>query len=1799
MATDPIFGDLFENKAPEAPPTLTTPPAPVVDSVLGDLFAQPTTVAPTTDSPLTVAPAVPLPTTNPLGDLFGPSLGEQPTPQWQYDQLRASGDEPALDDAEPGFTSALKGGTANLVSSLRVPLLLFGEMVTEWAEQEFPNSPSAQYLREQTELERSFLAESDATAAAAPISLTFQRLAEAGSIESFFDTFMESDEKWTAIKELIGLSLPFSAGMIVGTIAGGLPGTATSVFAMDWGDSYRESLRQGKTKDEALTSATLKAMTQAGFDTATMGIARIKLANNVFKDGLAQLGVQMLGGGGAEVAKHELVGEDYTVGGVLLEAAGELVTGLPEVGFARATAPKGAKGKTIKELQTQLSELLEKRDYEQAQIELPTLMAQIQARLEAAAEEEGVETLSEMKTEGLTGSLPYATGMPLFSIGGGRVNQVASVQWWDNTSFIDPETGAVIGAMQYDFDKGPVVLTQETFLNQKIRDAEASLALAKEREAIALAEGRFDDASIEFTITNHFTSIITQLTSQREVEFDYARKAQSILTELVEALSPSMKVVYSTNHAGEVMSVLKQDSEWNVKTGTGHNWNLSNGTTVIELNLDAFIRGTDGGVNEAAFAEALVHEFGHALIAHEYKNTSPKIKRAMQNAWLKWLKKLLQSKTKEEYFNNRLSPSISEFFVRRGSKAGQKKISPPDMPVSIAKKEYDWGMEEWAANEMSRLLQTSSVVKDPVSKFFSDIIAKLRQLWELVEGKYAATDTFQDFVNLLAAKTALGKLEAVSQLDSMTKAEAGREARAVVRNIAKELGLKMPKGPAPPGVNFPHEADNMDGTIDRYGFFSRWAANLLQVAERNLHISGLRKYVENIRSWWTDKMKFIARADERLHEWRKLGDKRAAAVGAFMQDLTVLSYENNKKYKPGKPSTLTEADANAIREQIGEITIQLDNLEQGIVPSLYESNFEAMTEDQYPEMIDSIRDILNKQRQELVAQLPENNVINEFDRLVKKHGLDQEQLDMVAKIEADFNAVLDELYNVLLADANKSQDVIDRMKVLDKLNEDFEALRNRNFYPLSRFGEYYMRVKAKTDMVFEGKEYKAGEVITFEMFEAPAMFTAFRMDTPPVLKRREARFRDNALFEVSSGIVNDTQRQFSGLPPQFLEMMRDRLDLTEIQKRELDNLLRDIAPGRSFTKHMKTRKNVNGYSSDALRAYADYFMHFANYVARIKYKGVLQDNIGEVRASANTIAEATGNAVKRGRIAQYMQDHFDYVMNPDNEWENLRAVGFLWYLGFVPKSAFVNLTQTIFVTQPWLASRFGDIAATKELGKAMKDAFGAFKNRTLREDQNKLIDYLVETGIIEESMATEVAAVAEGRAFSRTATNTLFGSQKFGSAIRASAGYGAWMFQMAERYNRRVTALAAYELVLKQGIPIRNQQGKLTGEFRPATEKAAFLFAQQAVEGSQFEYARFNRPRFMRGKKSIFFLFWQYMQNMLYFTGNDPGAARYILIMLLAAGLSGLPFAEDAMDIFDFLAKKMNKWFKDESMLPINIRKELREVAASIGANPDLVMHGASRYSLGLPFLTEAVGLPMPMVDVSGSISMGRIVPGIEQLTRSDAPMSGSLGRAAEEAGGAVASIPLQLLYAVADDNPDTWRRWERAAPTMVQHLSKALRYTIREEATTPEGAVIKDFYVPEDRMDLAQVLFQAAGFADTEVNRAQEEHYMKKDILAYYELRKRMYLEDLAYAKRTGDSKHFQVIMQDIRRFNRDLRTIGLPDLAAGPATIRRSLKERMKKKVFIEHGFPGGKRGAGVSRQVERAFPDEEETVESLPRQ
>src|SRR5690606_5366461 len=122
-------------------------------------------------------------------------------------------------------------------------------------------------------------------------------------------------------------------------------------------------------------------------------------------------------------------------------------------------------------------------------------------------------------------------------------------------------------------------------------------------------------------------------------------------------------------------------------------------------------------------------------------------------------------------------------------------------------------------------------------------------------------------------------------------------------------------------------------------------------------------------------------------------------------------------------------------------------------------------------------------------------------------------------------------------------------------------------------------------------------------------------------------------------------------------------------------------------------------------------------------------------------------------------------------------------------------------------------------------------------------------GWLDQALATELAiAASEG-----TADRSLAGGVGKRAWFKMSE-WGAKPFAVAEKLNRTITAIAAYNLEYA----------------RTKDHRTAYNAARDAVDSTQYENARWNRPRFMRGKLGTVFVFHNYLQNTLFFMlGGD------------------------------------------------------------------------------------------------------------------------------------------------------------------------------------------------------------------------------------------------------------------------------------------------------------------------------------------
>jgi hypothetical protein len=780
------------------------------------------------------------------------------------------------------------------------------------------------------------------------------------------------------------------------------------------------------------------------------------------------------------------------------------------------------------------------------------------------------------------------------------------------------------------------------------------------------------------------------------------------------------------------------------------------------------------------------------------------------------------------------------------------------------------------------------------------------------------------------------------------------------------------------------------------------------------------------------------------------------------------------------------------------------------------------------------------------------------------YGLEEEALGVRAKMQMEFreflNAVEESLVNKVRRTITDPAQILVRDAEVAAIRKDFDRLREKPYFPLMRFGKYSLTVLDS-----------AGRVEEFQQFESKR-----EQEAELALQKKHPRASEKTL---RIGIIPDSIQGMAGMPPRLMQMMISEMNLTPEQRNVLRDITLKLAPGNSFRKQLIRRKGTAGFSEDGLRTYANYFFHGANHLGRMTYKEPLEAVID----LADRRIPRDGNVIdvrKVQGVKQYMREHLTYIMNPQNEWSGLRAFGFIWYLGFMPKSAFINLTQVPLVSYPFLATRYGDVKAVAELAKAMKDGLRSITaDRGLAPDELAAMTRLLDDGLINQSFATELAGVANGTMLSKLTVSNQLG----GRLAQSVVGQGAYMFSLAEGYNRRVTGIASYRLA-RNGLLQGRTFDSLTEEERNSISDQAYLEARSSIERTQFEYSSWNRPVFMRGKKSAIFLFMQYVQNMLFFIARDPGRLRFLGLMVFAAGIQGMPFMEDLLDLLDVMFSTKNKKFDS--------RKEARELITDLGLNADMLMLGSGAYSFGLPWLGAQVGLPLPEVDVRGSLSLGRIIPGFEPATEmlggaAGLPLSDpdrSLMDFQENAGGALMAIPMNIIRASLSDSPHTWKRFETAMPSSIRSIMRGIRFAREGEEVTGSGATLHQFDT-ENPKEVAEILMQVAGFAPRAVTKAQTIRAQSKEVEIFYRVRRGELLGVLDFGFRVGDRDAIKAGLDGITQYNRD---VPYGELRISREDIRQSRRARTRSRVLAERGVPNSPRYFRVTQETAKAFGD-----------
>ena len=586
--------------------------------------------------------------------------------------------------------------------------------------------------------------------------------------------------------------------------------------------------------------------------------------------------------------------------------------------------------------------------------------------------------------------------------------------------------------------------------------------------------------------------------------------------------------------------------------------------------------------------------------------------------------------------------------------------------------------------------------------------------------------------------------------------------------------------------------------------------------------------------------------------------------------------------KDNMPTFLENAKDSTRKHLLGALTLrQLADLVGPRIPAFksFINNMEAML-DERNAMLNKTRDIVkpwmafqskNKAKAETLNKLmldatrlgidPDTNTsdkrLNQAWNDIGETGQNiyrdvrnfyKNQLDAHIQVLLDRKVAALEAKGLSKAEAIASQEYKD-------LDAHFRENTIEPYFPIRRFGQYWLQV---------GK----GKSKEFYMFESAGERNKFQ-------KQREKQLSDRGESkEVSSGnsiknLINNNIQDF-----EFLSKLKTLIQTeTGNTRQELKNNITDAVeqmylqtlPDQNIRKMFMNREGIQGMNQDMLRAFTASAFRIAYQQSRLAHSDKLYRDIDGAEKRLDGMP-ANEKKVYGDYIGE-LENRLQYIMNPPDTGKIpsfLSNMSFIWYMTS-PASALVNMLGVPSVGIPVVGAKFGNTVAAKTMinyarkfattgfVKDGKPAFPSFANKPgiFNAKQQEAFDKFVADGLIDITLTHDIVGLAE------TDSNLYTGRmQKVMQVLSAT-------FHGAEKFNREVVAMSAYDLSYAKNIKPESQGG--LGLSPDAAQKRAIEEAKDLTYKSMFDYSALNKPRYFQGKYAkVFLQFKQFSQQMTY-----------------------------------------------------------------------------------------------------------------------------------------------------------------------------------------------------------------------------------------------------------------------------------------------------------------------------------------------
>lgn len=781
--------------------------------------------------------------------------------------------------------------------------------------------------------------------------------------------------------------------------------------------------------------------------------------------------------------------------------------------------------------------------------------------------------------------------------------------------------------------------------------------------------------------------------------------------------------------------------------------------------------------------------------------------------------------------------------------------------------------------------------------------------------------------------------------------------------------------------------------------------------------------------------------------------------------------------------------------------------------------------------------------------------------------LPQEAKDLYVTVRDSYTNMRTEVLQALEKRIQETEaDSAAKAKLIAELRRRFEQGKIEPYFPLSRFGKH----------MATAVDRETGDVVAFIKREKRSERNRWIQDM------RDLGYDAFASEEQATDFDNVKR-----IDPNFVAKvvtLTDSLPGGETLSNEIWQMYLRTIPEMSAQKHFITRQGRLGFATDALRAYGYYMFHGTHQLGKLHYGFQLQSDLDSIKQEAkelvrredrirNLIArkdlqaahdveierpeykklyekykgthqermqkamdkylqQAAVDAPWAQPLADEMERRHEYNMNPSSSlWATrMTSLGFFWFLSTSPAAGVLNLTQTAIVGLPTLGARFGSMGkAAGELLRASRQLIGtrgALLN-TLRGDERAAFEEFDRIGMFEKTRVRDLTGYAEQ-------------GQDFSSRWNTAINVASWIFHHTEKWNREVTALAAYRLARDKG----------------RSHDAAIYEAEEMVEMSHFDYTNTNRPRFMQKDAArVVFLFRNYSLNMTYRLARDfrdgdlssiltfgavrnknvddevknEARKRFAGILgstFMFAGLSGMPLAWLAHATIDLALGDDDEPFDSQAAMRAHLTDLYGEDVATF------ITKGAWDAFTGTTISNRASLNNLWIREVPDKLSGKEWVS--HMLTEAAGPLMGIAANVAE----GVENLRQGFVE----------RGIEKLVPKFAADSLKAIRFAT-------EGALNfdKDVIMAPDEFSSWSLAMQIAGFTPADLATRYEQQRAIKDYEAAITTRRAYLMNRLFLAAKNNDKREVREVMNLINQFNKKN-----PQIYIGADSIMSSAKVR-----------------------------------------